>query len=221
MDVRDDAGVLVLGAGGHGKSVLGVLLALGRRVVGLLDDAPGKWGKQVLGIPVLGALSALAEHPACDVVHGIGDNRVRRALVQRYPEARWLTVVEPGASVNASARVGTGSVLFFGAFIGPDAVVGAHAIVSVHSMVAHDAVIGDYAQVAPGVQVAGAARVGAEAMLGIGSAVCPGVRIGERCTLGAGAVALHDLPEDCLAVGIPARPRPASLPELSSASPVH
>ncbi|MBF5042041.1 MULTISPECIES: acetyltransferase [Myxococcaceae] len=211
--------MLVLGAGGHGKSVLGILLTLGRRVVGLLDDAQGTWGRRVLGVPVLGPLDALREHPACDVAHGLGDNRLRRELVERFPAARWLTVIDPGARVDPSARVGAGTSVFFGAFLGPDAVAGAHAIVSVHSMVGHDAVLGDFVQVAPGVQVGGGARIEAEAMLGLGSAVCPGVRIGARCTLGAGAVALHDLPEDCLAVGVPARPRPASLPEPSSAAP--
>ena len=219
MDAFDDVGVVVLGAGGHGKSVLSVLRVLGRRVVGLLDDAQDTWGTQVLGAPVLGGLNTLPEYAACDVVHGIGDNRLRRELVERSPGARWLTVVDPGARVDPSARVGRGTVVFFGAFIGPDAVVGAHAIVSVHSMVGHDAVIGELAQLAPGVQVGGGAHVGAEAMLAMGSVVCPGVSVGARCTLGAGAVALRELPEECLAVGIPARPRPAAVAERNSAAP--
>ena len=34
--------------------------------------------------------------------------------------------------------------------------------------------------------------------------VCPGVHIGRRCIIGAGSVVVHDIPDDCLAVGNPA-----------------
>ncbi len=37
-----------------------------------------------------------------------------------------------------------------------------------------------------------------------GVIVCPGVTIGKRCIIGAGSVVVHDIPDDCLAVGNPA-----------------
>jgi acetyltransferase EpsM len=47
-------------------------------------------------------------------------------------------------------------------------------------------------------------HVGEGAFLGIGS-VSPGVRIGRWTTLGAGAVAIRDLADGAVAVGVPAR----------------
>lgn len=34
--------------------------------------------------------------------------------------------------------------------------------------------------------------------------VCPGVSIGSRCIIAAGSVVTHDIPDDCLAAGVPA-----------------
>lgn len=54
--------ILVVGAGALGREITGKLLAhrhLGFEVVGLLDDEPGTTGRQVDGVPVLGALKDL------------------------------------------------------------------------------------------------------------------------------------------------------------------
>lgn len=205
---------LVLGAGGHGKSVVAVLLACGARVAGVLDDDAALWGTAVQGAPVLGPVGSVVEYPDCAVVLGLGDNAARMAVVARFPSLRWTRVVYPGAYVNPTAQVGAGTVVFPGALVGADARIGAHAVVSGNVTLGHDVVLDDFAHVAPGVQVAGGVHVGRGAMLGIGSVVSPGIRIGDGATLAAGAVAVRDLPAGCTAMGVPARVRgPVGLEE--------
>ena len=48
-------------------------------------------------------------------------------------------------------------------------------------------------------------RVGEGAFLGIGAVVIPGVRIGGWSTLGAGAVAIREVADGVVAVGVLAR----------------
>lgn len=43
------------------------------------------------------------------------------------------------------------------------------------------------------------------AHIGIGSIIMPGVTIGEGAVIGAGAVVTKDIPDHCLAVGVPAK----------------
>lgn len=43
------------------------------------------------------------------------------------------------------------------------------------------------------------------AHIGIGSIIMPGVTIGEGAVIGAGAVVTKDVPDHCLAVGVPAK----------------
>jgi maltose O-acetyltransferase len=48
--------------------------------------------------------------------------------------------------------------------------------------------------------------IGADCWIGMGACILPGVTLGDRVTVGAGSVVTHDLPDNCLAVGTPARP---------------
>jgi sugar O-acyltransferase (sialic acid O-acetyltransferase NeuD family) len=199
--------IFVLGAGGHGKSVISILLASGLEVAGVLDDYPENQGLYVLGVPVVGSIADLRLYPDCSAVIALGDNAARIAIAARFPDTRWAKVIYPGAYINPSAKIGHGTVVFPGAVIGAEVTIGTHVIVSGNTTIGHDTILDDYVQVAPGVQIAGAVHVGRAAMLGIGSIVCPNVRIGENAILGAGAVALRDIPAGCKAFGIPARPQ--------------
>ena len=49
--------------------------------------------------------------------------------------------------------------------------------------------------------------LGDEVMLGLNACVLGPVKVGNRVILGAGAVLVDDLPDDTVAVGVPARPR--------------
>lgn len=204
MNQEIKEGVLVLGAGGHAKSVVAVLLASGVPVAGVLVDSPDEWGQKIQGVTILGPLSELSRHPDHSAVIAIGDNAARRAVAEQFTETRWASVLYPQAYINPTAVIGAGTVVFPGAIIGADVVLGKHVIVSGNTTVGHDAVLDDFAHAAPGVQIAGEARIGRAAMLGIGSIVCPKVTVGEEAVLGAGAVAIKDMPAGCRAFGVPA-----------------
>jgi acetyltransferase EpsM len=51
--------VAVAGAGGHAKVVADALLAAGQgEFAGFLDDDPAGWGSHILGLPILGPITA-------------------------------------------------------------------------------------------------------------------------------------------------------------------
>lgn len=47
--------------------------------------------------------------------------------------------------------------------------------------------------------------IGDDCWFGAGVLVMPGVTIGDRCVIGAGALVTRDIPDDCLALGSPAK----------------
>jgi acetyltransferase-like isoleucine patch superfamily enzyme len=47
--------------------------------------------------------------------------------------------------------------------------------------------------------------IGDGSWLGFGSVVLPGVTIGKHCVIGANAVVTNDIPDYCVAVGVPAK----------------
>lgn len=58
-----------------------------------------------------------------------------------------------------------------------------------------------------GVDIAtyGSIHVGERSFIGYGATIMPGVKIGKRCVIGAGAVVTHDIPDNSVAAGVPAR----------------
>ena len=119
---------LILGAGGHGRSVCDAIAASGDRVVGFLDDALPS-GTPVNGIPVLGLLSfvwdpnrlfdACEEAPPDRVVVAIGNPALRQTWQQVLEQvaAPLGVVLHPRAIVSATAQLGPGSVVLAGAVV--------------------------------------------------------------------------------------------------------
>lgn len=51
----------------------------------------------------------------------------------------------------------------------------------------------------------GRIHVGERTFIGCNSTIMPGVTIGKRCVIGAGSVVTKDIPDNCVAAGVPAK----------------
>lgn len=173
--------LLVLGAGGHGKSVAEAALLSGEwQRVCFLDD---RWPQleAVCGIDVIGDLDSLLE-PGLSVAGGIaavGNNSLRKAWVERIKAAgiEVVSIVHPRAWISPSAHIGQGVAVLAMAVIGTDARLGRGAIVNAGAVVDHDVCIGDFAHLGVGVNLAGGVQVGASAWLQAGCSAGYGVSV--------------------------------------------
>jgi sugar O-acyltransferase (sialic acid O-acetyltransferase NeuD family) len=197
----------VIGAGGHAKVVVRTLKDLGYAVTAIFDDSPQRWGQSLFGVPILGPVDRIKDHPPRPALIAVGDNRARRRIAERYYELEWLTAVHPQALVDSTVLLGPGTIVLHRAVIQPDAIIGSHAIVNTAASVDHDCVVESYAHVAPGSHLAGCVRMKEGVLFGIGAVAIPGVTIGAYSTVGAGAAVVSDIPANAVAVGVPAKPR--------------
>jgi sugar O-acyltransferase (sialic acid O-acetyltransferase NeuD family) len=210
---------LIIGAGGHGRVVLDILLQCSAQVVGFLDNNVAIHGRRVDGIPVLGPIDALgplaAAHEADGVIVAIGDNGVRRGL------ARWIeavgvplvSAVHPSATLARNAQLGANVVVAAGVVICAHCQVGDSAILNTGCIVDHQTMIGEGGHICPGVRIAGRVKVEPGAFIGIGATIIPKITIGCESIVGAGAVVIEDVPPMATVVGVPARP--VKLPQAS------
>lgn len=204
--------VFILGAGGHGRVVLDILLQ--RRaveVVGFLDNNREIHGRRVDGLRVVGAIDDLPSlappHGVTAAIIAIGDNGVRRGLA-RWADALGVSLVSaihPSATLARSASVGRNVVIAAGAVVCSNCQIGDSVILNTGCIVDHQTMVGEGAHVCPGVRIAGRVKIEPGAFVGLGATVVPKVTLGCECVVGAGAVVIEDVPPMATVVGVPAR----------------
>lgn len=204
--------LLLVGAGGLAREVLAAVRAAtdGRTVLGYLDDNPALHGRHLQGLPVLGPLDAVAEHPDADVVICIAspkDPSRRRRVVERLglPSERYATVIHPAASIAPGTELGHGSIFLACTVVTAAQVIGAHVVAMPHTTITHDDRVSDFVMFATAVSLSGTVTVGQSAYLGSGALVREGLTIGAGALIGMGAVVLQDVPPSEVWVGNPAR----------------
>ena len=207
-------GIVIIGAGGHGREVLDVLeagAADGRYLapfLGFLDDGyPDPDPLRRRNVSHLGPVGILKSLSA-QYILGIGDGRARRSLDEVC--TRWgrepAEAIHPSASFGANNEWGPGLVVCSHSCITTNVRLGRHVHVNVHATVSHDCVVGDYVTIGPGSNISGNVILGDGVLVGVGATIVQGVTIGNGTIVGAGAVVISDLPEGVTAVGVPARP---------------
>ena len=210
-------GVIVIGAGGHARVVADALLASGRTVLGFTDRDARLHGNQVLGLPVLGDDSALAQHDRdmIELALGLGtvgaaqDTLRRKQVQQALQNQGWkmASVRHPNAVVSNFARVLPGAQLLASCVVQAGAEVGEGCIVNTAAVIEHDTVVGAYSHVAPRALLCGNVIVGACSHIGAAAVVRQGLQLGEQTVVAAGAVVVHHCKGHTLLVGVPAKPR--------------
>jgi sugar O-acyltransferase (sialic acid O-acetyltransferase NeuD family) len=203
--------IVILGAGGHGRVVLDILLqARLHKPVGFLDNQEGLHGRRVDGLPVLGGMESLPDLLARGIrgaIIAIGDNGVRRSLGDVLEQCGFeiASAIHPSAQLARNATLGKGVVVAAGALVCAHCQVGDYVILNTGCIVDHESMIGTGAHVCPGVRLAGHVTVESGAFIGIGATVVQNIRLGFESVVGAGAVVIEDVAPMTTVVGVPAR----------------
>ena len=202
-------GLLIYGAGGHGRVVVDAALSCGFEVRGVVDDDRARWGTSIHDVPVIGGREVLGDYAVDEYVVvlavGDGDARSRLSDVLEGTGRRFATVVHPSAVLGRGSSLGEGTVILPAAVVHTDAKVGRHVIINTAATVDHDCLVGDFAHISPGAHLAGGVQIRRGAHIGVGASVAPGVVVGRDAIVGAGAVVINDVPAGTIVAGVPAR----------------
>ncbi|MGN1343234.1 MAG: DapH/DapD/GlmU-related protein [Traorella sp.] len=117
------------------------------------------------------------------------------AIIREHVVIEEHVIVLMGAIINAGCRIGKNTMIDMNAVLGSNVVVKENCHIGANAVLA--GTVEPYCEV--GVSVDNNSFIGA------GAVILEGVQIGKNCIIGANAVVKEDVPDDCIAVGVPAR----------------
>jgi len=161
--------LLILGAGGYGKTIADVARQLNvYDKIAFLDD--GKSGPEILGRC---EEYILFSGENTDVYPAFGNNEIRMAWLEKLmqKDIPVPTLVHPSAYVSPQAKLGQGTVVLPKAVVNTGVTVESGCIINIGALIDHDCYIEAGVHLCPGVIVKAENRIGAYARLESGEVI--------------------------------------------------
>lgn len=184
--------LILIGGGGHCKSVIEAAESAGYSILGILDK-PEEVGKNVLSAKIIGTDDDIPRFvDKAEFVITVGfilSPAIRIKLYQKVKEAggTLATIIASTAYVSKYATIGEGTVVMHHAFVNAGAKVGNNVILNTFCNIEHDAVIGDNCHISTGTMVNGDCKVGKCVFVGSQSVLANGITIADDIIIGAGS----------------------------------
>ncbi len=203
--------VILLGAGGHAKVLLDILLEQNIEVVGIVEKDGADLSLDLYGVPVIGSDSDVQQYPPdkVELVNGIGSigaTALRQKVYEKFKRQGYCfsQVIHPSAVVSRRAELGEGVQILAGAVVNIGVRIRDNSIINTNASVDHDCLIGAHVHIAPGVTLSGGVTVGDGSHIGTGASVVQGMEIGMNVIVGAGAAVIDNIEVGKTVYGIPA-----------------
>ncbi len=202
--------LILVGGGGHCRSVIEAAESCGRKIRGILD-LPRFIGNEVCGYSVIGSDDDIEKYvDECEFIVTLGsiENSIpRQKLHSKIKEAggTLATVVASTAYVSRRAAIGQGTVILHQSVVNSMARIGESVIVNSGAVVEHDAEVGELTHISTGAKVNGGCKVGARCFVGSGAVMVQGTVMADDAFLGAGSLLARNADAPGTYVGFPAR----------------
>ena len=195
--------VVVLGAGGHAKVLIEILIRMEIEVLGVsikFTDKPEKTNYRLFSDDEVMSKFSPKE---INLVNGVGslpNHKVRYDLSMTYAEKgyNFISISHPSSIISSDVKISEGAQLLAGTFIGSGSSIGTGTIINSHSSIDHDCEIQEYCHIAPGVTCSGQVKIGKFVHVSPGVTVINNIKIGDNSIINPGVIVTDNVPSDSI-----------------------
>jgi sugar O-acyltransferase (sialic acid O-acetyltransferase NeuD family) len=202
--------MLLAGAKGHAKEVLQVLINNGfaEKILFFDDFAIETEDKLFNSFPIIKSLSdaKLYFNSSPNFILALGNSMNRKTLAEKLISigGSLTSIISNTASVGSfGVELANGLNIMHGTMISNNVRIGEGSLINAFASVHHDSEIGDYCEISPGAILLGECVIGNYTAVGANATILPKIKIGKNVIIGAGALVNKDLPDNCVAFGVP------------------
>ena len=202
--------LILLGGGGHCKSVIDVAESAGYTILGILDK-PETIGQKVLSCKIIGTDNDIPLYvDKADFLITVGQiksNAIRVKLAKLVEKAggKFATIIANDAHVSKHAEIGEGTVVMHKAIVNADASIGKQCIINTMADIEHDTRIGDFCHISTAAIVNGEVKVGNNVFIGSQAVIHNCKNITNDIIIAAGSVVTRNLDKSGIYAGNPAK----------------
>ena len=194
--------LIILGFGGHARSVAEVALSAGYEAL-IFTDENAAIGEQFLDFPVLSTIPT----KTCSYFPAAGDNYRREQQIAEVRQMQWplVTLISPHSTQGRGLQKGESCMFGHHSHVGSMVSIGTSCIINTGAIVEHQSTLGDFCHVSINATLAGQVVIGSRVFIGAGATIKQGIYIADDVIIGAGATVVNDIREPGVYVGVPAR----------------
>ena len=197
--------LIIIGAGGHSKSVVDSIDQNIYQIEGFLDD--NKTGMHI-GYPIIGKkLEDIEQYKNYKYFVAIGNIPARKMwfeTLQKY-EVDIINIIDKTAIISSSSKIGIGNFIGKYSIINADASIGNNNVINTKALVEHECIVGNHTHLSTNSVINGNVTIKDCVFLGSCSVCIGQLTVGENSTIGAGSVIINDVEEDVTVVGVPGK----------------
>jgi len=205
--------LLLIGGGGHCKSIIDSLLDKNDYSKIAVIDMPEKIGTNILGIPVIGNDNDIKDLYNLEYTYGfvsigtIGNTDLKVKLYNKIKNIGFTVpnIFDVTSTINKYSELGDGIYAGKKSVVNADVKIGSGVIINTGAIIEHDCEISDFCHIAPGAVLCGNVKIGRNTHIGAGTVVKQGVTIGANAMIGIGSVVTKDIASGTTAYGNPCR----------------
>ncbi len=206
----DNKNLILVGGGGHCKSVIDVAESAGYNIIGILDK-PEKIGEKVLTYKIIGSDNDIPQYAGeaefIITVGQIKSSTIRQKITKLIEEAggKFATIIAKDAYISKYTIIGEGTVIMHKAIINAGAIVGKHCIINTMADLEHDVKVGDYCHISTGSIINGDCIIGKNVFIGSHTVLINCISINGNTIVGAGSVVTTSIINAGTYLGNPAK----------------
>ena len=137
----------------------------------------------------------------------VGEPKSRKLLYEKLQtmNVQFETISYPGFVLSDTTHIGPGCIIHEGVIITVNTQIGENSFINKSTVIGHDVTIGKHCTISPRVVIGGNTEIGDEVYIGNGACIRDRIKIGNNAIIGMGAVVIHDVEDNEVVVGNPAK----------------
>lgn len=205
--------ILLIGGGGHCKSVLDTLISNGYYSDIAIIDTVDKVGNKILDVPIIGSDAELSElfkkgyKNAFITMGSIGDTSLRVKLFKLVESIGFNipNIIDKTSTISRFVELKNGIFIGKNTIINAGSTIQKGSIINSGAIIEHDNIIGEYSHIAPGTTLSGDVSIGNNTHVGANSVIRQQINVGSNTMIGTGSNVISNIDDNKLAYGNPCK----------------